>query len=148
MGESAAWKGAALEHAEALALFLSARVWPHISLNRRLPRTTQRAVCLLVHEIDYSTDRRPKHRAGNFSGAACLTRCFGLPRPGKNMRSSSAHATAAPVQHPRLYLLRYARPGGIGDEIVRIRELKSARIVKMPHVLFRKSPSTRAKIGF
>src|SRR5215469_1583955 len=37
-----------------LALFFTARVRPQISLNRRLPRTTQRVVCLLVREISYS----------------------------------------------------------------------------------------------
>jgi hypothetical protein len=37
MGESAAWRGAALEHAEALALFLSARAWPHISFKQAAP---------------------------------------------------------------------------------------------------------------
>jgi hypothetical protein len=39
---------------QGLALVLTVRVWPKISLNRRLPRTTQRVVCFLVCEINYS----------------------------------------------------------------------------------------------
>src|SRR5262249_49391722 len=36
-------------HPRDLALFFSVRVWPQIFLNRWLPRTTQRVVCLLVY---------------------------------------------------------------------------------------------------
>jgi hypothetical protein len=35
-----------------LTPFFWARLWPQIILNRRLPRTTQRAVCLLVRETN------------------------------------------------------------------------------------------------
>jgi hypothetical protein len=66
-----------------LALFFWARIWPQTFLNRRLPRTTQRSVCLLVQNELFETDRQTKHRAGQFAGAACLTGCLGLPRPAK-----------------------------------------------------------------
>jgi hypothetical protein len=57
-----------------------------IFFSRRLPRTTQRVVCLLVREIISEPTAGQSIRAGQFPGAACLTQYPGLLRGGKNMR--------------------------------------------------------------
>ena len=83
-----------------LALFFSARVWPQISLNSRLPRTTQRVFCLLVREINYSNRPRDKTSRWAIRGSRLFNSISGLHRTGKNRRDRWARAKAAPLRSP------------------------------------------------
>jgi hypothetical protein len=81
-----------------LALFFSARVWPQTSLNRRLPRTTQRVVCLLVRERNYSNRPLGKTSRWVIPGSRLFNLKFGLLCRGKNIRGPLPRGKAAPLQ--------------------------------------------------
>jgi hypothetical protein len=79
-------------------LFLPARVWLQIPLNRRLPRTTQRVACLFLREIDDSKATLGETSLWAIPGSRLFNRSFGLARTGKNMRGRWARTKAAPLQ--------------------------------------------------
>jgi hypothetical protein len=109
-----------------LALFLAARVWPQISLNRRLPRTTQRMVCLPVCAKRNDRTEAPRGNVSTrvrllarhadepfrngtmgktsravISGSRLFNTVFGLPRNGENIaRSLGTFESGSPAGPP------------------------------------------------
>src|ERR1700733_1778877 len=75
---------------------------------------------------------------------------FQEPRPTKLGPASQVRAGSTKLGPPPItnHFSRSPRPCCLRNEIVRIRRLKGARVVKITHVVFGKSPSGRAKIGF